>query len=481
MLYRADIMLRPEDFFISIVWLVLILAGAFAFRNSRYSKDDPSRKYFFPALFLKIAGGLGIGAVYLFYYKGGDTASYFLTAYGIHTAFMDSWEAGWTFLSTSPTDYKPGEWETRYTELYYKYVIHYIVYFKDENAYFVSRIIFFATLLTFANYFATSIIISTISFIGVWGLYRTFLYEFPLLRRQLAFAIFFVPSVWFWGSGLLKDSLTFGFLGMLTYCVHQLTLRRKLRPILVIGGLFSFFIIYNIKSYIIFSYVPFILLWIGLRWRENIRNGFIKLAFTPFILIFFSLGAYFALVKLSEGSSKYSIDTVLNTAYVSKVDLTSSYYYSDGKGSSYDIGDFSPTPTGVLSKLPICVITTFFRPFLFESRSVLMLISALENTIILLFFFRLFYRIGIFRFFKLLGTQSVLFFSFGFSISFAFMVGLSSGNFGNLVRYKIPCIPFFLVSLIIMNFLIEHERNRLYELKLKKFAALKAAPAKAIG
>jgi hypothetical protein len=230
----------------------------------------------------------------------------------------------------------------------------------------------------------------------------------------------------------------------------------------------------------LFSFLPFALLWVGFRWRERITNGYIRLAFTPFLALIFGAGSYVALLRLSEGSTKYSLDNVLNTAYASKVDLTSSYYYADGKGSSYDIGDFTPTPAGVLSKLPICVVTTLFRPFLFESRSALMLISALENTVLLLFFLRLFFRIGIIRFFKLLSTQSILFFSFGFSISFAFMVGLSSGNFGNLVRYKIPCIPFFLVSLVIMNYLIERERKRLLQLKIDKFAALRAAPAKAL-
>jgi hypothetical protein len=257
-------------------------------------------------------------------------------------------------------------------------------------------------------------------------------------------------------------------------------LRRNFNPFLIVVGLFSVYVIYNIKSYIIFSFVPFMLLWVGLRWRERITNGYIRVAFTPFLVLIFGIGAYLALLRLSEGSTKYSIDNVLSTAYASKVDLTSSYYYADGKGSSYDIGDFSPTPLGVLSKLPICVVTTLFRPFLFESRSVLMLISALENTILLLFFLRLFFRIGVIRFFQLLSTQSILFFSFGFSISFAFMVGLSSGNYGNLVRYKIPCIPFFLVSLIIMNYLIERERKRLLQLKLEKFAALRTAAGKAL-
>ncbi|NNF02533.1 MAG: hypothetical protein HKN22_07590 [Bacteroidia bacterium] len=36
-----------------------------------------------------------------------------------------------------------------------------------------------------------------------------------------------------------------------------------------------------------------------------------------------------------------------------------------------------------------------------------------------------------------------------FSLFFAFSVGLSTSNFGSLVRYKIPLLPFFVAALFI--------------------------------
>jgi len=46
--------------------------------------------------------------------------------------------------------------------------------------------------------------------------------------------------------------------------------------------------------------------------------------------------------------------------------------------------------------------------------------------------------------------NSLVVFSLVFSIMFAFMVGLTTANFGALVRYKIPLIPFFLSALFII-------------------------------
>jgi hypothetical protein len=40
-----------------------------------------------------------------------------------------------------------------------------------------------------------------------------------------------------------------------------------------------------------------------------------------------------------------------------------------------------------------------------------------------------------------------------FSIVFAFAIGISTFNFGSLVRYKIPIYPFFLSMLFVLNYM----------------------------
>jgi hypothetical protein len=43
-------------------------------------------------------------------------------------------------------------------------------------------------------------------------------------------------------------------------------------------------------------------------------------------------------------------------------------------------------------------------------------------------------------------------FCFVFSLIFAFAVGISSYNFGALSRYKIPCLPFYAIALILIYY-----------------------------
>jgi hypothetical protein len=44
----------------------------------------------------------------------------------------------------------------------------------------------------------------------------------------------------------------------------------------------------------------------------------------------------------------------------------------------------------------------------------------------------------------------MLIFAFSFTIIFAFGVGLATANFGALVRYKIPMLPFFVGGLFVL-------------------------------
>jgi hypothetical protein len=52
-----------------------------------------------------------------------------------------------------------------------------------------------------------------------------------------------------------------------------------------------------------------------------------------------------------------------------------------------------------------------------------------------------------------------------FSFTFAFMTGISSANFGTLVRYKIPCMPFYILFLVILY------KEKVLEREMKREAA----------
>ncbi|MCZ2356693.1 MAG: hypothetical protein LC115_08400 [Bacteroidia bacterium] len=438
-------------------FIVTILGIAIFFRNWRYA-NNPVKKYFLPALALKMLGGLGVGLVYEFYYSGGgDTFGYYKTIKVMEEAFWESPKDGFNLLTI---DFSDTENYTNY-DLLKKYGSK-MPFWGQIDTYSVCRVFFFFGIPTFGSYYALSIFSSVFSFIGVWGLFRVFVSYYPMLIKQMAIAVLFIPSVVFWGSGVLKDSITLGMLGMLVYLIYKVFIKKKLNPFYLILLFVSGYMIYLIKPYIVISFIPFAIFWVGLENQSKIPNALIRFVIGPVLIVSSLIGGYFALIQLSEGSSRFSVDNVAQFAAAHRNDMLNNqdyYRLNESGGSRFDIGSFEATPTGILVKFPIAVFTTFFRPTIFETRSPLIFISAIENAYLLYLTIIILYSTGLMGFFRHIIQKPILIFSFFFSIAFAFSVGLATSNFGALVRYKIPCIPFFVASLFIVNYL-ENERKR---------------------
>ena len=60
-----------------IMFLLFLLIAVFLCRGIIKNEDEMSKKLFFNGLKLKILSSIMLPLVYMFYYKGGDTISYF--------------------------------------------------------------------------------------------------------------------------------------------------------------------------------------------------------------------------------------------------------------------------------------------------------------------------------------------------------------------------------------------------------------------
>ena len=181
------------DWLLLPFYLLLIYVIASYFRD----KNNPIHKYFITGLFLKIAGAILLCLIYVYYYKtGGDTLNY-----------NDDSSALLKLFYYSPSDFfkvwlSPLTQETR---SYFTSDTGYLVYASDSNAFMVDRLLVPLKFLTFDSYLSSSVIMAAISFTGVWKLYQVFCDYYPVLYKQFAITVLFIPSVLFWGSGILKD------------------------------------------------------------------------------------------------------------------------------------------------------------------------------------------------------------------------------------------------------------------------------------
>ncbi len=425
-----DILLAP-------IYLIAILVIGYKYTGNKL-KTDSTYKYFMPGLIAKIGGAIALGLVYLFYYGGGDTVNYFDTA----SAFVD-------ILFTNFDDFvylyfgKP-----QFSEYYLLNTQYPFIYWvNDAYAFFVSKCYALIVLISFKSYFASAIVTATVCYLGVWRLFLVFVREFPNLAKQFSWSILFIPSVVFWGSGIMKDSITFSATCLFVHGFYWVFVQKKFKWNYLIALLLAIYFLLMIKPYILVALIPGSLLWLSTLYISKIKNIFIRLIFIPSIFTITFGVTIFVLQSMGDTLGRYSLDRIVTTASGAQQDLKQGYY----QGNSFDIGDYEPTLTGMLSVSHKAIFATLFRPTLIDVKNIVMLISAIENGIVLMLSIYLLIKLKVFRFFGLINSHPLLLFSFIFSIFFAFSVGVSVSNFGTLVRLKIPCMPFFIACLVIIN------------------------------
>jgi hypothetical protein len=302
----------------------------------------------------------------------------------------------------------------------------------------------------------SAILLAWICYTGIWRLFLLFNEEFPPLEKQFSISILFIPSVVFWGSGLLKDTITLAAVGWFTYHFYSFFIKKEYQLKSILFIFIAAYLLVSIKPYILFALLPGSIIWLSNERLVNVKSKVLRAAAAPF---FISVGVglgFFVLTQLGDTLGVYAVDKVLDKALESNLDQKQEYY----GGNSFDIGNFDATAGSVLSKAHLAIAATLFRPTLLDAKNPVMLLSALENTYILLLTVFLLIRLKFFGFFTLITEKPLVLFSVIFSLFFAFSVGIATSNFGSLVRLKIPCIPFFVSSLFILKYLYEKKSKK---------------------
>jgi hypothetical protein len=290
----------------------------------------------------------------------------------------------------------------------------------------------------------------------MWLFFLTFYERHPEIHRWLAFSAFFIPSVVFWGSGLLKDTVTLGCLGMSTYSLYKMFIDHKPTVKLWLLLLLSLYALWSIKLYILLTFLPAAIIWIFMSNLRYARSLVLKILLFPFVIGVSTLLGYYATVRASEDSDKYSIDNIARTARTTAYDIR--YWTGKDAGSGYSLGELDGSFGSMIALAPQAINVSLFRPYLWEVNNVLMLLSALESLLLLIFCLFVAIRSNVMIWKCLLQPDIV--FALLFAIPFSFAVGVSTYNFGTLVRYKIPMMPFVIVALGLILLYSNSLRNK---------------------
>jgi hypothetical protein len=439
------------DIAVFIVYAVPIFLF-FYFRKRKNVEINPAYKYFISGYGVKILFSLIFTFIYLFYYEGGDAIAYFWSSRAMSNLLLVNPKPGLSILIFNHRTWENWSYFNSATTIPMgRY------YFAEGDSFSVVRFTSLFMIPAFNLWLPSLLLLNIYLYRGIWKFFLLVCKFYPENMKWNAVCILFIPSVLFWGSGIMKDSYTLAAsLWLVTNLYYCFIERRKFLNNFIMLIINSYILI-TLKPYIFVAIIPAALVWVSFIYIKKIKSNALKILAGPGLLTIGALIGLLVLRLFSSSLGKYGdTDSMLKQAQVVQQDLVRGVEYGQ---NYYDIGKFDPTISGVLKKAPVALIAGLYRPFLWEARNPVMLISGLENFAILILSLYIILRIGIKSVYKVIIKEPLIIFSFIFAFIFSFSVGLASANFGALVRYRILATPFFLIALVNTYFLTKKAKK----------------------
>ncbi len=429
-----------NDFF--LVPLCLIILYAIIRNRAIACKDDKVRKYYYRVFYFKVFCVFTYALVTEFYFYGGDTSLYYQAVKDLRAALADDFSHFSSIVTTLKLDQASPLapyflFDNYANDFTYNYMI-------VPGNFFVPRLGIVPSLIFFNSYLCICFCFMMFAIGGAIRLFKTFYYYYPSARREIALATLFLPSVGFWSSGFLKDTICFGCVGFFIYGILNIFIKKKKIPGSLFWLVLASYLLFTIKAYIFLVLLLAATIWIFAETNRLIKDKTLRQVFA-FMTFVIGIGAgYFMLQYFTseETLRQYQLDNIVSSAEFQR---RSYGILADQQTSYYSINASNPVSL-VLNSIG----ATFFRPFPWEVRSAAAVLSALESLAFLILTVNLFYKRGLGRTFGMIFKDPRLLMCFIFSIVFAIGVGASTANFGTLSRYKIPCTPFYVIMLLLL-------------------------------
>ena len=382
------------------------------------------------AFFLRIAMGFGLFLIYSYHYpsrQDADTFKYFDDSKYMYDAFW-----------TNPGDYfkmlfgihcNTEYFNTEYFNNMSNWVRSYDNGLFNDNRLMI-RVNAFLRIFSFGNYHVHSIILAFLAFMGSFSLSKLF-FEVSRSKVLTYIAVFLVPSLVFWSSGILKEAVLLAALGFFAYHFYQLFDSNRTWKNYVMLFLMSCVLIV-LKLYVFMAFFPAIIIWLLVsKWRRSL--WVYLLMYILFIAIATLIG---------EINPRYDFVNLIVDKQKQFIRLADFYPVN----SRFDLEVLTYEFWSLLLSSPEAIFNVFTKPWPNELNSILYIPSFIENAVILLLLFTTFvYRKAL----KVKEWDFVIF-CLSFCIILYTVIGLTTPITGAIVRYKIPAIPFLMMAVFML-------------------------------
>jgi len=392
---------------------------------------------------LKIISGVILWAVYSLYYTDRATADIF--------KYFDDSQVMHEAVYSRPVDFFQmifgiNNNNTYFTETYYLkmsnwFRSHESTLYNESHSLirFNAAVRFFS----FGYYNVHTVFMCFFSLAGLTGLYR-FLRRYMRRNRNALFvAVFLLPTVLFWGSGVLKEGLILAGMGLLLWSFDRFISKPfnwKILTVLV----FSFILIRYTKFYVVLSLVPVMIAFWWVKMTEY-KRPFLKFFVTAILIVASGFSISYLLPDMD----------VLSELARKQRDFIG-LAHSMNSGSLIDVNTLEPNLWSLFKNSPEALYNVMFRPWFFEKGSIMLIPAGFEN---LAFILSVLLALAFFRR-PDSRTKTFLALSIVFVLEIFILAGLTTPVIGAFVRYKLPALPFlFIIAFALTDY------NRI----LKKF------------
>jgi hypothetical protein len=356
------------------------------------------------AFSFKVLLGCLYGYVFLHFYGGDDTWWFFKDSLGEYQKMIH--QPG-QFLR----DFSPAEDYYQAASLG-EFVKHYLY---DVEFFAMRKLLAVFNFFSQGNYYIDALFFDFFTFWGAVFLYRLMIVRFPSKKNLLLLLCFFIPSTGFWLSGIRAEGIVFLFLLLIIYySVKWINSRRILDALWIVAGLLGMIVF---RAVFLLVFIP---AWISLMCSYLSKRNPLRVFAGVYLL---SLILFFASPIVSE-----------NLSCPEGMVMAQQKFFSLHAKTVLKLDSLRPDLISFVRLTPQAISHVFFRPFLWEAKGILQILSALDAmafwVLLILFLTRLAANLRL----LLQDPLLLLFLFYGFTLTV--LIGFIVPFPGAIVRYK---------------------------------------------
>lgn len=414
-----------------VIHLSVIFLLSFWIRGNQAPEMKP---FFWTALIMKLAAGIGLGLLYKYHYSVGDTFSFFDDASVLSKIF---WKDPLAYFSILLSSDDSG-------------VILNLLGNIQQRSLFLVKIVSGVNIVTGDSYWLTSIYFSLVSFGSAFWFFKKIATVFSGSKLAAAIAFLFFPSFVFWSSGIIKESLAMAGLFILAGIFISLLTYSKLLWWEWLLALLSVFVVWNLKYYWIAVFLPVAITTLVIHFltRKIQLKASLKILLWTAVFLIICFGV--TLVHPNFYLENFLNVLVENYNEFIRVSLPTNVIH-------YQL---DPTWESVFLNTPLALLSGLFRPFIWEATNTLQVLVAIENLVVLLLFLTSIMSL------KAISKSShkvLMFSTVVYILILCLFLALSTPNFGTLVRYKVGFQPFLIFILLVDNVLFSWLKLKIHK------------------